>query len=266
MDNLFDAANSAPVQDRLLFDLFTTAFNDNATRGSCRSTWRDAIRPRSRGVVGAVQRRGGADQHDDVSAVSTAPSNRSPVVIHPAGPAGTQSPLGQMVVRASTTRAANFTNADGRWQALRARRRHSGRAAVDRSVAVLESGQRRSRQPTATNGISDEMYEWLPQQVMSLLRVGTPRYVIYCYGQALKPAPERWATLAAGILWHGARIIRWWRKSPRARWCAWTARCTTSADVVVESSTVPSWCRKPRRVRSYYIDNPSDGLCHEDTF
>jgi hypothetical protein len=43
------------------------------------------------------------------------------------------------------------------------------------------------------NGISDEMYEWLPQQAMSLLRAGgspqTPmRYVIYCYGQTLKPA------------------------------------------------------------------------------
>jgi hypothetical protein len=35
------------------------------------------------------------------------------------------------------------------------------------------------------------MYEWLPQQTMSLLRVsGSPRYVIYCYGQALKPAPN----------------------------------------------------------------------------
>jgi len=33
------------------------------------------------------------------------------------------------------------------------------------------------------------MYEWLPQQVMGLLRVsGSPRYVIYSYGQALKPA------------------------------------------------------------------------------
>ena len=41
------------------------------------------------------------------------------------------------------------------------------------------------------NGISDEMYEWLPQQAMSLLRVsGSPRYVIYSYGQALKPAPN----------------------------------------------------------------------------
>ncbi len=35
------------------------------------------------------------------------------------------------------------------------------------------------------------MYEWLPQQTMSLLRCsGSPRYVIYCYGQALKPAPN----------------------------------------------------------------------------
>jgi hypothetical protein len=42
-----------------------------------------------------------------------------------------------------------------------------------------------------TNGISDEMYEWLPQQVMSLLRASaSPRYVIYCYGQTLKPAPD----------------------------------------------------------------------------
>ena len=41
----------------------------------------------------------------------------------------------------------------------------------------------------ATNGITDEMYEWLPQQTMSLLRVAnSPRYVIYCYGQTLKPA------------------------------------------------------------------------------
>ena len=32
--NPFDAVNDAPVQDRLLFDVFTTAFDDNATRGT----------------------------------------------------------------------------------------------------------------------------------------------------------------------------------------------------------------------------------------
>ena len=40
------------------------------------------------------------------------------------------------------------------------------------------------------------MYEWLPQQTLGLLKVGTPRYVVYCYGQALKPAPG--GTLAGG--------------------------------------------------------------------
>ena len=31
---------------------------------------------------------------------------------------------------------------------------------------------------------------WLPQQVMSLLQVGKPRFAIYAYGQALQPAPN----------------------------------------------------------------------------
>ena len=42
-----------------------------------------------------------------------------------------------------------------------------------------------------TNGVSDDLMEWLPQQTMSLLRCSdSPRYVIYSYGQALKPAPN----------------------------------------------------------------------------
>ena len=38
-------------------------------------------------------------------------------------------------------------------------------------------------------GISDELYEWLPQQMMGLVRLGEPRFVLYCYGQALSEAP-----------------------------------------------------------------------------
>jgi len=37
-------------------------------------------------------------------------------------------------------------------------------------------------------GIDDFAYEWIPQQILSLLRVGEPRFVIYAYGQALRPA------------------------------------------------------------------------------
>ena len=37
-------------------------------------------------------------------------------------------------------------------------------------------------------GVDDFAYEQIPQQIMSLLRLGQPRFVIYAYGQALKPA------------------------------------------------------------------------------
>ena len=38
------------------------------------------------------------------------------------------------------------------------------------------------------SGISDAAYEWIPRQTLSLLTIGKPRYMIYAYGQALKPA------------------------------------------------------------------------------
>ena len=50
---------------------------------------------------------------------------------------------------------------------------------------------------SATNTLNDAAYERLPQQILSLLRVGTPRYVIYAYGQSLKPA-EHSIVQAAG--------------------------------------------------------------------
>jgi hypothetical protein len=39
-------------------------------------------------------------------------------------------------------------------------------------------------------GINDEMYEWLPQQMMGLVRGTEQRYVLYCFGQTLRPAPN----------------------------------------------------------------------------
>ena len=38
-------------------------------------------------------------------------------------------------------------------------------------------------------GLCDEAYERIPQQILSLLKVGDPRYVIYAWGQSLQPAP-----------------------------------------------------------------------------
>ena len=39
-------------------------------------------------------------------------------------------------------------------------------------------------------GLNDLAYEMLPTRLMSLLRLDEPRFVIYAYGQSLKPAPQ----------------------------------------------------------------------------
>lgn len=38
--------------------------------------------------------------------------------------------------------------------------------------------------------ISDEVYEWLPRQIMGLLKADEPRVVVYAFGQSLAPAPN----------------------------------------------------------------------------
>ncbi len=44
-----------------------------------------------------------------------------------------------------------------------------------------------SGNPQLTHGLDDFAYEQIPQQILSLLRIGDSRFVIYAYGQALKP-------------------------------------------------------------------------------
>jgi hypothetical protein len=186
----FDAANSAPVQDRLLFDLFTTAFNDNATRGTL-SVNQNHLAAWSALFSGTVVISNNAADNSSIRLIGHPQYQNSSisntfVIIQPAGVAGTNSLLGRLVNGINLKRA-NFTNADG----LVGTFEHVG--------DILNVPQLTEQSPflhfdsgvQLTNGISDEMYEWLPQQAMSLLRVsGSPRYVIYCYGQTLKPAPN----------------------------------------------------------------------------
>ena len=62
----YDAVNTAPAQDRLLFDVFTTALNDNATRGQLSVNVGASDHEQSPGragsVVGFVQWRPGPFQ------------------------------------------------------------------------------------------------------------------------------------------------------------------------------------------------------------
>jgi hypothetical protein len=170
-ENRFDAINAAPGQDRLLFDLFTTAFNDNATRGTLSvnvgptnadlAAWSALFS----GVVVPTNTIGGY------------------TIIQPAGAAGANSPLGRLV------NGINRTRADTNLFSLQTFA-HVGDILATPELTAANPWILLNNSDT-TNGISDEMYEWLPQQTMSLLRCSdSPRYVIYCYGQALKPAPN----------------------------------------------------------------------------
>jgi hypothetical protein len=171
--NTNDAVNAAPAQDRLLFDLFTTAFNDNATRGTLSVN----VGPTNANLAAWSALFSGIVVPTNIIVGNT--------IIQPAGPAGSSSLLGRLVTDINSTRAT-FTNSDG----LAGTFEHLGDILATPELTVSNQWILLNNSDTI-NGISDEMYEWLPQQTMSLLRCsGSPRYVIYCYGQALKPAPN----------------------------------------------------------------------------
>jgi hypothetical protein len=198
--NLSDATNAAPVQDRLLFDLFTTVFNDNATRGQL------SINISSNSVAAWSAVFSGVtvlNNNFPNALIGKAPRYQKPLpgylapsytnlLIAPAGtynstlPLAQQPALAQIVAGIDQTRAT-FTNADGLVGAFE----HEGDILAVPQLAEQSPFLNWNNAAQQANGISDEMYEWLPQQVMSLVRVSSsPRYVIYSYGQALKPAPN----------------------------------------------------------------------------
>jgi hypothetical protein len=228
--NTNDAVNTAPVQDRLLFDLFTTAFNDNATRGQL-SVNVEAGNPSPQaglaawsalfsGVIALSNNAADPFLVPPVVQHNGSLINFTAFPINPAGPGGVGSALGRVVVGINQTRTnanntdlifnrtvsgittneieipATFANADGLVGAFE----HVGDILgvpqlSDQSPFLNLSTNGVVDGTQLQNGISDEMYEWLPQQVMSLLRCSSsPRYVIYCYGQALKPAQNSLVT------------------------------------------------------------------------
>jgi hypothetical protein len=190
--NQFDAVNASPVQDRLLFDNFSTALNDNATRGQLSVNMGANDRPSLAawsavlsGVV-ALTNTTAFPQYQLLT--------NSPLTIDPAGPAGISSRVGQLVTNINFVRA-QFKNPDG----LTGVFEHVGDILATpwftEKSPFLNTNNTTATGMQLQSGISDEVYEWLPQQTLSLLRVtGTPqspmRYVIYSYGQTLKPAPN----------------------------------------------------------------------------
>jgi hypothetical protein len=189
-----DAYNSSPVQDWQLFDLFTTAPDDNATRGqlSVNLGANDTNNPQA-GLAAWSALFSGV-----VALTNTTPTPGQMIpitysnwIVSPAGVSGISSLLGLLVTNINATRAT-FVNDDG----LVGSFEHIGDILAAPALTFQSpflNLNNTAQQQQQQYGINDEMYEWLPQQTLSLLRVGgspqTPmRYVVYCYGQTLKPA------------------------------------------------------------------------------
>jgi hypothetical protein len=177
-----DANVNRPVADRVLFDVFTTALNDNATRGQLNvnqeglAAWSAALG----GLIGLTNTAAEAELN---TLVVTNLVN--PLIIRPAGTE--LDPTNSVVHRiwAGINRTRNDTNT------FRGSFRRAGDVLATPELTVESPLLNRSTANQLERGIDDATYERLPQMLMGLLRGNeAPRFTIYAYGQALKPAPR----------------------------------------------------------------------------
>jgi hypothetical protein len=175
---------SRPVMDRLLFDVFTTALNDNASRGrlpinqSGLAAWSALFS----GMVMLTN-----DSPIVLAGSATAPQF-SPLIIQPAGAFDafddTAWPAVVRLVNGINQTRSNlnfFPN--GTFE-------HLGDILAVPELTDESPFLNRGNNYALYRGLTDAAYEWLPQQMLSLVQLGTPRFVVYSYGQALQPAPD----------------------------------------------------------------------------
>ncbi|HEX3797861.1 MAG TPA: hypothetical protein VH413_04100 [Verrucomicrobiae bacterium] len=162
--NSADALLTTPTNDWSILDLFTTAPNDNASRGQL--------------SVNQTNFAAWAGILDGVIVVSNGPSGQIPMMIDPrANNLALQQILnGIYSARTNTAMfpAQVFTSV--------------GQVLSAPQLTVASPYLNTTGNTTAATYPNDAEMERIPQQIMSLLRVGSPRYVIFAYGQSLKPA------------------------------------------------------------------------------
>ncbi len=163
----YDALFTHPTNDYYLTDLFTTSLDDELSRGKL------SVNQANLAAWSAV-----------LSGVDVLPTVASDVIIQPAGTflPNALPPLAVIVNGISIGRSY-WTNY----------------YAFPRLGDILRVPELTYNSPyfahnargllLATNVINDEVLERIPQQILGLLKGGEqPRFVIYAYGQALKPA------------------------------------------------------------------------------
>jgi len=195
-----------PTNDWKYVDLFTTAINDNAARGQLgvgqagTPAFTTVAVNGDRGVdptyLAELKRASWAAVLSGVPLLENTSTgnadNPQPLFLRPDSPeivqmlAGYQRPDGPFVQ--GLVQAYGWTNAAGQLV--------NPNGAFPTLGSILQVPTFSDRAPfinsqvnwaTARN-ISDEVLERVPQQILSLLRTDEPRFVVYSFGQTLKPA------------------------------------------------------------------------------
>jgi hypothetical protein len=163
-----------PTNDWRLMDIFTVAQHPNATRGQL-----------------SINQSGQAAWSAVLSGVSVY-SNLPPSVQG----ALTAYPLATNLIDPGSPQLTNILNGINAQRALRPGQTfHSlgellsvPELTVGAGGAIIQPFLDNSWVGNKSGGMTDAEYERIPQQIMSLLKVGDARFVVYCWGQSLKPA------------------------------------------------------------------------------
>jgi hypothetical protein len=176
----YDAGFSMPTNDFRVLDMFTTAFNENASKGQL-SVNQTNLAAWSAILSGVIVNPGGTNFVQTNAFRYIEPAG----VYDPFGAPNTLPPIVQIVNGINRTRSNPTNNPFGSFE---------GRGDI-LSVPELTIASP-YLQGASANFTPDWVIERIPQQIMGLLRGGDepPRFVIYAFGQALKPAEHSLVT------------------------------------------------------------------------
>jgi hypothetical protein len=191
-----DADLTRPTNDWRLVDLFTTAVSDNASHGQM-SINQSGLAAWSAILSGVIVLTNNASDgflarnqaNFAQRGIPVPPPPTAPLVIDPAGdydPYNTTVPLPALV---QIVNAINRTRGDTNLFPKQVFSHLGDIFAVPELTTASPFLNLSGNGAQLKFGLNDEIFERIPQQVLGLLKVDSaPRYVVYAWGQALKPA------------------------------------------------------------------------------
>jgi hypothetical protein len=194
-----DAVLTRPTNDWRLVDLFTTAVSDNASRGQM-SVNQSGLAAWSALLSGVLVLTNISTDDSILDASLTRPVPAPPtgsLVIEPAGYYDLNNPAVPIPPLVSLVNAINRSRGDTNLFPKQTFT-HIGDLLSVPELTVASPFLNQSTPAQVQYGLNDATYERIPQQVLGLLKVDSaPRFVVYSWGQALKPA-DRSVVMGSG--------------------------------------------------------------------